>query len=351
MKNLSICIICKNEEKYLRQCLLSLGPLQCEVIIVDTGSTDKSVEIARKFTSNIYEYKWSNDFSAARNFAASKASNDWILAIDCDEYLVQADFEILHKLFADHPLDVGMIHRISPYSSSGLSQNFHEHIARLYNRKYFTYKGIIHENVAPISDNSSEMKFFEVPLTIFHVGYSEAGVIKEKAERDLRLLQETLRLDGPSAYTYYQLGKCYVIMKNPALAAHYFELGLAMNENPKLNFIQEMVESYGSCLLDLKQYEKALSFEAIYNDFCSRADFVFLMGLIYMNNARFDDAIKEFKKAMTLKNYSVDGVNSFAASYNIGVIYECLGNHDDALFYYKKCGNYAPALKRINAIS
>jgi tetratricopeptide (TPR) repeat protein len=75
------------------------------------------------------------------------------------------------------------------------------------------------------------------------------------------------------------------------------------------------------------------------------------MGLIYMNNTRYDAAIEQFQKAMTIQNYSIEGVNTYAPMYNIGLIYESLGKRDEALGYYRQCGAYGPALKRIAALS
>ena len=69
-----------------------------------------------------------------------------------------------------------------------------------------------------------------------------------------------------------------------------------------------------------------------------------------MNNAMFESAIKEFLKATTISDYSVEGVNSYSSYYNAGVIYECMGHIDEAINYYKKCGDYEPAVQRIHAI-
>ena len=112
-----------------------------------------------------------------------------------------------------------------------------------------------------------------------------------------------------------------------------------------------MVESYGYCLLDLKQYDAALSFEGIYDAFAKNADFVFLMGLIYMNNARFTQAIEQFKKATTFASCTVDGANSYRAFYNAGVIYECLGRTKEAVANYNKCGDFAPAKSRLEVLT
>ena len=80
---LSICMIVKNEEASLAKCLLSVTPIADEIIIVDTGSTDRTKEIATVFGAKVYDFKWSDDFSAARNFSLSKASGDWIFRIGC----------------------------------------------------------------------------------------------------------------------------------------------------------------------------------------------------------------------------------------------------------------------------
>ena len=111
-----------------------------------------------------------------------------------------------------------------------------------------------------------------------------------------------------------------------------------------------MVIGYGYALLNLKSYEEALLFENIYHEFSYSADFVFLMGLIDMNNALFDEAIDQFLKCTKTKQVSVKGVNNYLAYYNIGVIYECAGMPEEAKKYYEMCNEYTPAeegLKRL----
>lgn len=90
---ISICIITKNECDTLKECLKHLKPYadagNHEIVIVDTGSTDNTVEMCKEFTDKIFFFEWINDFSAARNYAAEKASNDWIMCIDSDEYVTE----------------------------------------------------------------------------------------------------------------------------------------------------------------------------------------------------------------------------------------------------------------------
>lgn len=87
MITISVCMIVKNEEKTLKRCLDSLNGLYDELIIVDTGSSDKTREIAQSYTKKVYDFKWVNDFSAARNFSFSKATCDYIYCADADEIL------------------------------------------------------------------------------------------------------------------------------------------------------------------------------------------------------------------------------------------------------------------------
>ena len=90
---ISICMIMKNEERCLERCLKSLTPLReqlpCELIITDTGSTDRSIEIAEKYADKLLHFEWCNDFSAARNFGLEQAKGEWIMVIDADEELVE----------------------------------------------------------------------------------------------------------------------------------------------------------------------------------------------------------------------------------------------------------------------
>ena len=95
--NLSVCIIAKDEEKHIENCLRSLVDKHVQIIVVDTGSQDDTKNIALKYTSCVYDYQWNDDFGAAKQFAVSKADNDNILILDCDEYLADQLF-IKHKV-------------------------------------------------------------------------------------------------------------------------------------------------------------------------------------------------------------------------------------------------------------
>lgn len=368
MLPISVCIIAKNEEKYIGECLRRLSCYDWEIIVVDTGSTDRTVEIAHTYTPNVYHFDWVNDFSAARNYSISKASNDYILIVDCDEYLekdTSTDDIILHLTGQIAPNQIGVLNLLSPSAefsgSSPLSKAekgadaisnkstpiVHDRIARFFNRKFTRYEGTIHEQL--ISKDESPLDFVFIPLTFYHEGYGTVSIKKEKASRNISMLEATLQENGADPYILFQLGQSYFGLSEYENALPYFEQALSMDVNEREEYVQTMVESYGYCLLNLNQYEKALELEGIYPIFSKRADFIFLMGLIYMNNTMFDQAVHEFLKAATIADYAVDGVNSYLAYYNAGVICECIGNIREAKKYYSKCGDYKPAIQRISS--
>ena len=106
---ISVCIIAKNEEKYIEECLRKLKPYGFEIVVADTGSTDATKEIASRYADKVVDFTWINDFSAARNFCAKQASNNWILALDCDEYIESVDIRILRVLLQQKPKQVGVV--------------------------------------------------------------------------------------------------------------------------------------------------------------------------------------------------------------------------------------------------
>ena len=116
MRKISVCIITKNESEKLKKCLKQLMGYGFEIIVVDTGSTDDTVVMAKKYADKVCYFSWCNDFSAARNYALTQASNDIVMMIDSDEYLQEIDTGELEKLLKQHPSMVGRIKRINRVS-------------------------------------------------------------------------------------------------------------------------------------------------------------------------------------------------------------------------------------------
>ena len=346
----SVCLIAKNEERNMKRCLDALAPLQAEIIVVDTGSTDKTAEIAKENGARVISFSWTGSFSNARNFAASQASHDLVLAVDADEYLEEANLPLLAKQIEAHKGSVGMMTRISPTVRDGAEQSLRERVARFYDKTRFHYAGSIHENITPLNPGTA-LSFFELPLTFLHVGYETADLVVQKANRDLSMLLAALETEDDKPYLHYQTGKSYVALKKPEKAIDHYEQAMALHPDDRLFYVQDMTESYGYCLLETGRADQALSFLLSAPAHASEhADFCFLLGLVYMNNAMFPEAVEAFEKATTCKNCSVEGCNSYRAYYNIGVIWEVTGNVDEARLWYQKCGAFEPARIRLAGI-
>lgn len=352
---ISVCIITKNESPVLRQCLEKLLPHVKkgghEIVVADTGSDDGTPEMCRLFTDKIYTFPWINDFAAARNFAASKATHDWILCIDSDEFITKWNENSLQTMTAAYPKAIGAF---SLYSTCGYGENQYEaksKVFRLYNRRYYQFERPIHEQLMPL-DPSLGHPSFMLDIEARHFSYAgNAEELAAKSERNIRLLKEELAGNPHDPYLLFQLGQSYYMTDDYETALHYYDLGLAEDVDPRLNYVNTMVVSYGYTLLNLGKYQKALELEGVYDVFGGRADFVFLMGMIYLKNGLLDEAVAQFQRATTFDEAEVVGANSFRAWHNLGVICECAGYREEAKKYYEKCGDFAPAKERLKLFS
>lgn len=340
--DISVCIITRNECKNLEECLKKIQVYPVEIVVVDTGSTDCSVEVAKKYTDNVQNYEWCDDFSAARNFAAKKASNDLIVMIDTDEFIQQWDFDAFITEVKKNPRKVGRLHRKNQYVTDGLGMSSNELVNRVYDRRFFEYEGMIHEQI--VSKDRETYETYVIPLYLDHSGYvGGAEERKRKAKRNLDLLLTMLQKQPDDTYVLYQIGKSYYYEGNYPLAVDYFCKCFDYPLDGRLEYVLDLVTTLGYAYINAGYIEQALVVESLYDDFCYSADFLFMLGNVYMQNARFEEAIHSFEQATEIPVCGVEGVNSYLANYNIGVIYECLNDKENALEYYQKANGYSLA--------
>lgn len=348
MTPISVCIITKNEEQNLDRCLSCIKDYPFEIVVVDTGSTDKTVEVAKKYTENIYHFDWIKDFAAARNFSISKASNDWILVLDADEFTYELDLEEIYRLIEQHPTGIGRLLR----SSEDIAQTTSvDRVERLFNRNVYHYERPIHEQVLPIDKKKTKLYTYPIPLCAEHAGYTGTrDDINKKAMRNLEILLASEK-DFPDAYTYYQIGQSYYIMSEWKKACSYFEKALSFPLNPDAEYVRVMVVNYGYSLLHDERLNDAVKFfEEYYQYFETYADYVFLVGYIYMKTGNYMKSALNLIKATTLTDFLVEGTNSFMAYFHLGVVYEMIGNTEMALMFYEKAGDYPKALEQVNRL-
>ena len=136
MLPISLCMIMKNEEKHLASCLSSLIPYGFELILVDTGSTDSTIDIASRFVDRIHHFNWIDDFSAARNYSLSLAANNWVLVLDCDEYIKSLDIDSLLCFMKKNPTDIGLISRRNHYEMNGCDSVYTDQVERFFDRRF-----------------------------------------------------------------------------------------------------------------------------------------------------------------------------------------------------------------------
>lgn len=345
---ISVCIITKNEENNINECLKSIYSKFDEIIVVDTGSNDKTKKIASEYTDKIFDFIWCNDFSKARNYSLSKATNDWIIVIDADEIIVDIQMETLQRIIKDEE-KVGRIKRINSFEDDNETKKYIERVNRLFNKKYYEYEGIIHEQL--INKNKSTYETINIPITFDHIGYTKDVVNRtNKIQRNIRLLKEALKNNKSDSYINYQLGKSYFMDKDYENAYKYFYDAINKETNYSLEFVVDLIVSFGYTFLNLKEYERAIELEKYNNYYDNISDYNFVMALIYMNNGLFSKAVENFLKCTQSSDECMEGINSYRSYYNIGVIYECLGYINEAIGYYNLCGNYEKAQVRLKNI-
>ena len=217
MPAISLCMIVRNEEKNIRRCLDSVKNHVDEMVIVDTGSTDRTKAICREYGARIFDFKWKGDFAEARNFSLKKAQGDWVLWLDADEAADMVDFPSLRTCLNGEGSPLILIPMLHFYGKEPADENrvYLSSFPRLIrNGAGIRFTGKIHEHL--VSDTSSLSLPAEVnrSMRILHYGYMESAW-KHKCNRNLELLlrekseqPNNAWLDYHLAAEYHRSGKC-----------------------------------------------------------------------------------------------------------------------------------------------
>jgi glycosyltransferase involved in cell wall biosynthesis len=222
MKNatlLSVAMIVKNEEKDLPECLESVKNLADQIVIVDTGSTDKTKEIALNYGAEIYDFVWCDDFAIARNESLKYSTGQWILYIDADERLSPDSQIFIRKLISQAKPEVGgyITSIVSKYiEDDGSLATYKGKYPRLFRNLGYPelyFFGKIHEQISP-SIYEKGLDILESEIVINHEGYAiSKAEMNLKVGKNLNILAEHVRKEPENAYTWYQLGNTLYQMK------------------------------------------------------------------------------------------------------------------------------------------
>ncbi|MED4853128.1 glycosyltransferase [Caldifermentibacillus hisashii] len=307
---LSICMIVKNEENLLRRCLDSIKGIADEIIIADTGSVDKTKDIALEYTDMVFDYTWEDDFSKARNFAASKASGEWIFVIDADEFVDRDSFIKFKEDLKNNPPDYNIfavqIVNFVGINGKDTSLNYHE---RLYkNDGLISYYRSIHELLK--HKESKERRGFS-DFQIYHSGYMKNIINeKEKSNRNLTLLKKKKEKEP---IDYYFLGNEYDQLGDLDKAIKYYQKGFQLKDDLNKDWVKKLLLRLVNTLHKANRNKEALeiidSCEQIYPYL---VDFKFYRGKIHFDEEDYENAKEVFEEILRKKNeLKADSSNDF----------------------------------------
>ncbi|MBQ1940574.1 MAG: glycosyltransferase [Selenomonadaceae bacterium] len=237
---ISACYIVKNEEKTLGRSLESIRGQVDEIIVVDTGSEDRTMAVAKEYGAMVYQQPWEQDFAKVRNFALSKADGDWLILLDGDEYFTAETCQNIRSLLEHNSQFDGFVIKLvninidNSQSGNVAGEATGEVIDSLYqlrivkNQPGLAYVGRIHEELR--LQGKAIGNLAKVPpqqLEIYHTGYSQENLVA-KGQRNLAILQAEIAAGRPEQELYRYLFECYNGMGNYMMAEHYAWLDVAL---------------------------------------------------------------------------------------------------------------------------
>lgn len=320
---LDLCLMVKNEEKYIRRCIESVKDYVGNIYILDTGSTDRTLEIVARYTTKIYYKEFNGNFAEMRQELLNKAKAEWILFLDGDEYFESQDIERLCAILDNVPEDVGGIklNRYNFFSNGGW---YNDHIIKVYrNYKGFRYDKQVTEKIET-SIRAKGYKIIEPDIILNHTGHCKSRTSRdEKTKMYLELLKKQLQKTPEDALLHSYIGINSKNIGEMDIAYSETKIGVEMNPKGIVNHI-----FLGNVLRALNKPEEALNEYEIAFELSDRKDFniLNLIGVTYLSMNRIEKAKDKFKLAYQ-KNE---------------VLIHCLLNYGLAEFYDD---NYGQALQ------
>ena len=350
---LSLALIAKNESRCLARCLGSVKAIVDEIVVVDTGSTDDTVAIARQFNVRVSQFTWNDDFSAARNHALDQTTGEWILVLDADEHASPALARELRDFICGQPT-IGRLRIVSEFRHGDQILRSQSFVSRLFPRGA-RFQGRIHEQLI------SSLPRVNLKGELWHDGYLDTT----KSDRNARLLLRELQDSPRDPYLLFQLALECTSLNQEAKACQCLAdafAGARLDEP----FVPNLVVDYLYALTKLRKFETGLELiertTGALDDF---PDFHLACGLFYMqlvrsNTAKYVSYLPQiensFKRCLALgetdKYKSVQGSGSFLAQYNLGTLYHVFGNAAAARACFEQAAGlgYDPAVKMLQQL-
>lgn len=339
---LSVAMIVKNEEKNLDRTLKALNKVRenidCELIIVDTGSSDSTMDIARRYTDKLYEHEWTGNFAEMRNISISYCTGDWILVLDADEVLINAEEMI--KFFNSPICEKANCASIKIKSIDDESKNSMNDAAlvRIFrNIDGFKYTGKVHEQpkkMFPIAKTNIEF---------LHYGYSadDYELMNYKFKRNIKLLEEELDTKDVNRkiYILFQLSKSYAMAKKNDEAFKYIKMAYDLEEENNKESGHTYVYHWYACMLFNKnEYETVIDVcKEIMQFTDNNMDIHYMMAISYSRLNKYEEAYKCYSRYFEIKEQRDKGEypDDFSLSESSGAC-ESKMRSNRIICYYKQ---------------
>jgi glycosyltransferase involved in cell wall biosynthesis len=332
-KSVSLVVIAKNESRCIERCLNSVRPLVDQMLVLDTGSTDGTIELAQSCGAEVMHFKWCDDFSAARNSVLERSLTDWNLILDADEWLEVGGHRLLQEQLQHAYIGLTMIKSID--QSCGADQFSIDWLPRLLPKGVY-YRGKIHEQ--PFSSLPRR----RIELTFLHDGYTR-GALESKRGRNRVLLFDELSGAPGDPYLLYQLGKDYEVYGEIQAAAEMYlkAQALLLGSSP---YVHDLIIRAISCLSRSSQFDHAIELMDQYAlEYKDSPDFYFAAGNVFLDKGLSDPlqaldqwlpkAIEAWRRCLEIGEQpalagSVIGRGSFLAAFNLHVVFNVLGDKE-----------------------
>ncbi len=293
---LSVCMIAKNEEAIIGRCIESVLPVADEIILNDTGSSDKTVDIASSFGVQIVNSEWKNDFAYSRNLSIEPAKGKWILWLDADDVVPKESIALLASLKQKNPDCVYSI-ICKNERPDGTGTSFRQ--ARIFpNNKGIYFERTIHEQMM-ISALKLGFKLEDTDIIVEHHGYADPATLKQKAQRNCELLLLEYDKGQKDPVTIIEIGDSYSIMEAGDKAVKWYKEFLKIKDYGNLfpDLASQALLGLGKILNEQEKYVKAETFlrEGL-KYMPSRPDLKFSLAVNLDLQKRYLESLKELQE-------------------------------------------------------
>jgi glycosyltransferase involved in cell wall biosynthesis len=335
-QNVSACLIVRDEEANLIDCLNCIQALVDEVIVVDTGSTDQTRELARQAGAKVFDFEWVDDFSAARNFAVEQATGAWILWLDADDRIDATNQARLRRIFEyllakDQAYLMAQSSPVVANSGRGLHV---EHVRLFRNHPNARWSYRLHEQLLPALQKL-QFEIVRTDVTIDHHGYADLATLQRKTERNRRILELELLERPDDGFVLFNLGNLHLDAGRLDLGIDFLQRAIQWT-HPGASILPKAITLLARGYFQRGQMDRA--FEEISNAryrFPDNVELIFEEGVLQMARGRLHEARVCFERVLSAPPAThwvgVDPlIFSLHSRHNLALVYRDLKKPDDA---------------------